>query len=523
MRYIILLLLILNSNLILLSKFELDPLSIDMQQNSTLIAKNNILIHYSLYATNNLTFYHPINLFDGKSWQRIPSEYEDDLGNKESFKLSENRNNIAIDNDNNIWVVGNTKGFYKWNGLEYKKYSIKDTYSDKRQYESIAIDSSDNIWLTTRVILAHEPPYINYFSEVFKYDGTDFEIVIKDSGNLSLGFTKMYVSSDGRIFIFRSSIFQNIIEITHSGAIASLTLKTPHFIIDSTRNEQRFARLNKVFEYKNEFWFALGSNSPPDPGVVIWDGEDKWKALSEVNNYRRRYTLFDGFINSDSLFADAEGIAVDAEGKLWIGGRGFLNYLDENERLVVPDLSDFLNKSTFYSHTIIPDSGKEPNENHIRFNSSPDSVVAVIKEIFNRDYVTKHEFGKISGLEGYIDDIVSSSDGSLWISFSFLGVLRYQPLLSNVEDIELSQVINIYPHPVANTDKLINISFGKSQFVSKINIFNLNGKILQRNNYETQLLDKVEIRLEDDNFIAGTYFAAIELKDKTIFRKFLIK
>lgn len=190
--------------------------------------------------------------------------------------------------------------------------------------------------------------------------------------------------------------------------------------------------------------------------------------------------------------------------------------------MVTPDIEGFLNKSTFYSSKYLNDPGKETPPRYEQFLNSSDSISTIVTELFNRDWTTQHTMGKIGNVGGRVESMTTTEDGSLWIVFFNLGVLRYQPLLSNVDEVTISEEINLYPQPVISNDKLINIVFENSQFVSNINIYNMNGKLIQRNKYDRQINDKIEMRLDNNDFVAGTYFAAIELKDKTIFRKFII-
>lgn len=514
--------LIFTSHFELTCEMELKSNSIKMQQSSSIITKNNRVIHYGLNVTNNLKYVYTINYFNGTSWELLPNEFIDTEKNKiDTFSFSKDKSNIAFDNSNNIWIASETDGYYRWNGFDYEKYQINDQFTDRRIFESIAIDSTNNIWLTTKVIIDHSLPFINYFSELYRFDGNNYKLIMLDEISTSLGFSKIFVNTDNNILAVRISNKDNLLTISQNDKIDYSVLNTPHYIIDSTKYEKRFPRVHKIVENNKELWFCLGQNDPADPGIVIRKSESIWEALDENNNYRQVHTN-KGFGSKDSLFAVANGMTVDNEGKIWVGGAGFLNYLNDENMLVTPNIEDFLNKSIFYSRDIITDEGSEAPEEKINFLRNTDSIITVVKEIFNRDFSTKHLLGKTGNVGGSVEDLVYTDDGSLWISFKQLGILRYQPNYTNVENVSTSESISLYPQPVTSADKLINIEFGKMEAVSEVSIFNMAGKLILSNNYDSQLYDKIEMKLDNIDFIAGSYYATIQLKDRTIFRKFII-
>lgn len=507
---------------LLFSQFKIENQDVNTQQKTSLISKDNKVLLYGLNMTNQGYRYFPINLFDGVNWVSIPSYFKE--GNRiDTLEFNKSYNNVIFGNESYIWIAGSTNGFYKWNGNKLEKYFLDDNLKSIREYKSIGMDSLKNIWLTTRVILANGPGVISFYSELIKFDGINYTIVAstKDIPK-HLGYGSIYVSSDNRVLVTSLTINNNLLVIMPNGDIEYKTIPTPHHAYDSLRFEQRFARVVDIYaDSKNNLWFSIGRNDPSDPGLVVLRNNNKWDVYTEHNNYPLIHSSY-GFPNRDSLFRECYGVTEDKKGTIWVGGAGFLNYIDENNMLVTPNIDDFLNKSTFYRSEIITDSGKEAPPSWLKFLNSSDSIATIVSELFNRDWTTQHTLGKIGESGGLVESMTSTEDGSIWIAFTHIGVLRYQPLITSVEDISVSQEINLYPQPVTSADKLINIAFENPQYVSNINIYNMNGKLIQRNKYDTQITDKIEMRLDNNDFVAGTYFAAIELKDKTIFRKFII-
>lgn len=522
MKRISIILILILAPFILFSQFKLENQNIKMQQNTTLVSKHNKVLLYGLYMTNQGYSYYPINLFDGTNWDSIPSYFKED-NRIDTLEFRKGYDNIIFGNEGNIWIVGSTNGFYKWNGNKLEKYFLDDNLKSIREYTSIGMDSSRNIWLTTRVTLQSAPQFINYYTELIKYDGQSFEIVADNKKINQLGFSKIFINSTNKVFVTSIDVKNNLLTVESNGSINISTIPTPHHIYNPDRFEQRFLNPISIMEDTDKnIWFALGAGGPQDPGLIVLKNDNTWKVYTEHNNYPLKFTTLDPFSNRDSVFSVCNAITEDKNGIIWVGGTGFLNYIDKNDMLVTPNIEDFLNKSTFYSSEIIADPGKEAPPSQLEFLNSSDSIATIISELFNRDWTTKHTLGKIGNSGGRVESMTTTEDGSIWIAFLHIGVLRYQPSITNIEDISVSQEINLYPQPITSADKLINIEFEKPEYISSINIYNLNGKLLQRKKYDTQITDKIEMRLDNNDFIAGTYIVAIELKNKAIFRKFII-
>lgn len=520
LKYI--LLIILTCVVTLNAKLVLKPATVRIQQQAKLISKDNKVIMYGLQLTNLLQSHYLIDYFNGDSWRDIPNIYIDNE-RIDTLRFSNTESSIIFDREGNLLLCGETNGYYSWDGKDLQKFQIDDDLKSKRKYISIALDSLGNIWLTTKIILEKQQFYEISYSELIKYDGNEYRIIEDTKGKKgNFGFTKLFVSSNNQLFAITSELNDNLIIVSSNEEIQIQTLPTPHHIIDSQRFEQRFAKVIDIFEdSNNRIWFSLSSNDPRDPGIVILRADNNWDVLTEHNNYPLRFSN-KGFSDRDSLFMECFTVSEDLNGKIWVGGTGFLNYIDENDMLVTPNIEDFLNKSTFYSLEIITDQGKEAPPSQLKFLNSSDSISSIIIELFNRDWTTKHTMGKIGENGGKVESMTTTEDGSIWIAFTQIGLLRYQPTKTSVENISVSQNVNLYPQPITSNDKLINIEFENPNYVSNINIFNMNGKLIQRNNYDSQLYSKIEMRLDNVDFIAGTYFAAIGLKDRTIFRKFII-
>ena len=92
--------------------------------------------------------------------------------------------------------------------------------------------------------------------------------------------------------------------------------------------------------------------------------------------------------------------------------------------LVTPNIDDFLNKSTFYSSEILADSGKEAPQAQLDFLNSSDSISTIISELFNRDLKTQHILGKIGESGGKVESMTTTEDGSIWIAFTQVVMIR---------------------------------------------------------------------------------------------------
>lgn len=85
-----------------------------------------------------------VDCFDGGQWRTVSAS--DDF----PFSRADRLNDIVVGRDGRIWVSG-IQGIASFDGSRWTKYSVEDSLSSWREYQSLACDSSGNVWAATRI------------------------------------------------------------------------------------------------------------------------------------------------------------------------------------------------------------------------------------------------------------------------------------------------------------------------------------------------------------------------------------
>src|SRR5690606_34174576 len=80
----------------------------------------------------------------------------------------------------------------------------------------------------------------------------------------------------------------------------------------------------------------------------------------------------------------------------------------------------------------------------------------------------------------------------------------------------LAQKFNLYPNPATN---IVNITNGENMLVSKIEVYDITGKLITTENYN----NKTEIQLNVEHLASGTYLLHLKTNEGTAVKKLVKK
>ena len=491
--------------------------------------ENEVINIYQMYGIisyeNKVALYgqrsgiYAVDFWDGEKWNDVPLIYDAGDGALDTIRFPmPPRKQVTFGPSGDLWI-GGPGGYFRWDGNTMTKYPIGiDNYPVKPTITGITFDSTGNIWFNAEITIIYERPgkiNIGYATNlIIKYDGTEYSI-IDSTKFVGYGHGKGNITtSDGRVIFHNYSIHKNkdnLIIFNGSGS-SKITLKTPHNIIENYSNFT--AMINDIFEDdEGNIWFALGANDYDydDSGISVMRKDGSWFALGGKEGYKSLENWNNPFW--DSTFVDAFGITQDNSGRIWVSGQGFINVLDEDNNLVIPDTNDLFDNSVFYGLKI----GTGKIDERLRdVVINPDSLTRRIFHLMLHLHYYMYPTNEVPG-------ITATEDGSLWIAFGGLGVLRYKPSSVNVEENNFVDECNIFPQPLSVSNPELNIIFGLEQQVSGLHIFDLQGKIIYTKDITpAEPVRRMKFNLSSAALSSGTYYAAIYIGDKIIFKKLII-
>jgi hypothetical protein len=430
---------------------------------------------------------------------------------------------IEFDPYGNLWLCA-YKGFFKWNGEFFEKYSIEDSLTDKRQYRTMCFDSIGNSWLTAVCLLKdtiiNNIHYIEELNQLIKYRSKNYTIVDQTISAYNYGddFGLMTLK-DGRVLVHKMVLScpdeTNLFIYDNDGIDTSLFIRSPHNIISQEYNIAS-SYINKIIEDHNKnIWFSLDYNSDcNEPGLVQWKKDGSWKTYSKEDGMRALFYKNFNNLGFDTVYSPCYGMAQDVSGNIWVGGSNLLNIINNNI-LIPPDSTSFFNNLTFYAREFPSETYYDEYRNY-----QIDSLFYLIQNLFKKDiyYPSSHFQNKVT-------DITITSDGNIWFSLLGLGILRYSP---NSTDVKIQcknyEEIEIYPQPISTDNKQFFISFKNTiTYPIKIKIYDLWGREyncdIQKNNED---FNSATVIFNENSISPGAYFINVYLNEKVINKKIII-
>ncbi|MGA2297320.1 MAG: T9SS type A sorting domain-containing protein [FCB group bacterium] len=266
-------------------------------------------------SLNGNTDKYGVNYFENGVWKNPGLDARTDI-----FYDSLILNKIICDKSGNIWIAG-LRGLYKYDGINWSKYAIKDSYEKDREFKLIACDSLNNIWSFSDVTFyTYIPQYDFYMGTIINEDlykltdSTWTRQLHADSVN-----SDKYMAYFRDIEFDRDNIFYGVYPTSLTMKVDTLWRKKN---IISPMNDTSWSSPNKIIPYdSNNFWvcFDISINqdySMNNGGVTHWNG-NIWEIFSNKE--------FNANINSALEIKD---MIIDKNNNKWFGAEQFLYKYD---------------------------------------------------------------------------------------------------------------------------------------------------------------------------------------------------
>lgn len=193
---------------------------------------------------------------------------------------------IAVDKKNNIWI--GSDGLIKFDGVNFTKYTSKDTEIPVDFIHSLTIDSKDNIWFSSS---SHRE------GGLVKYDGTTWNIFTPENSDLPMnGVRDIVIDKSDNVWLaqYRSLGESCLVKISKD----LWTIYT-----------------DKEFGFSPVFWGNIEINSKNQVCGAI-----DYTLSNKISNPRPQAMIFDG-VNCKQLkydnFSNVQSITVDNEDNIW--------------------------------------------------------------------------------------------------------------------------------------------------------------------------------------------------------------
>jgi len=461
-----------------------------------------------------------VEYFDGQRWSTIPLYYKNQQGTNDTITLDwYTGKGLAFDSTGHIWLCANL-GVYHYDGTTWIKHAINDEFADQRKYTNIAFAPNGSAYVTAeypKLYAFQNGVKIvdRYTTVLMKFDGTSFSIIDSTEGGLTgLGTDGgFHLLKNGKLLVHlyipgNRAYYTNNLSIydTHNNDAKTIhTLYNPHFL----RSDDKFeysTYVNDIFEDKSgNVWFSLEGTSQTDYGAVVWKNDNTW----DVVKGPMRYNSFGQDPPGDSVYYPISAIKQDINGEMWIAGAIVLNKL-------LPDLTlkqvttDFFDKSVVYTTSYTPTNTFYDTDSIIKYLSDISCNCLV------NNFASPHP-ARVRGIE-------TTADGSVWFAVDELGIIRYKPLLSGVDNDAASsdEPFTVHSTGIGSNDKEITLSFSTPFSMKGVALYDVGGNRVYSHNLNQT--SELQYHLSfPENISNGVYILAVVGYDRTFFRKIWVK
>ena len=334
---------------------------------------------------------------------------------------------IKVDSENRIWV-GSDSGLVEINNGIWKVHNTNNSKLSKNDIKDLSIDNSKQLW----VLLDNS---------IYKYKNNEFELVSSEKGG-----DVFAVDSDGNVWL-------------------------------------AYDRSYDLYKYENGKWILKNKgtringqtiyNITIDKNNVVW----LEKSLENgVNCFKNDSLYFYEFNNTGIPFSNPTSVTVDSTNSVWFSdSEAFIKFDQVTNEWTYYDkeFSDIINESVNF-RAIQFDKYNTPflTSRHPRINSIPLQLYIMRNNklesyLLDSFYLKDDDFRQKSPSPMAID-----LDGNVWIHISDVGLLKYDPSISNVKLLPNSNY-TIYPNPTTSS---LSIELENESLANSYKITDTKGK-----------------------------------------------
>lgn len=210
---------------------------------------------------------------------------------------------IAVDKKNNIWI--GSDGLIKFDGVNFTKYTSKNTGIPVDFIHSMRIDSKDNIWFSSS---SHRE------GGLVKYDGVNWTVTTPDNSDLPMnGVRDIAIDKNDNVWLA---------QYTYLGKSCLVKMS----------NDTWSTYTNEELGFTPAWWGNIEINSKGQVcGAIDYTYSDK------VFNPRPQAMIFDG-VNCKQLkydnFSNVQSITVDNEDNIWCKSKNGFAVFDGSSWLI---------------------------------------------------------------------------------------------------------------------------------------------------------------------------------------------
>jgi len=193
---------------------------------------------------------------------------------------------ISVDKKNNIWI--GCDGLIKFDGVNFTKYTPKDTEIPVEFVHSIEVDSKDNVWFSSSSALE---------GGLVKYDGTNWTVFTPDNSDIPMnGVRDIAIDENDNIWLA---------QYRYLGETCLVKISNDTWTIYT----------DQEFGFAPVFWGNIEMYSRNQVCGAI-----DYTLSNIVNNPRPQGIIFDG-VNCKQLlfdnFSNVHSITVDHDDNIW--------------------------------------------------------------------------------------------------------------------------------------------------------------------------------------------------------------
>lgn len=222
---------------------------------------------------------------------------------------------ITLDPSGNIWVAGK-RGISKFDGVNWKSFTIQDTATDRREFTAIACDSSGLIWTTSCITTIVRKIFDNLYQwdkqpAIHSFDGEKWTTYWPNAAFRLPAGDLLHIEADG------------------SGKVYALG---PQTTVPPTYGLGFYIFENDAWKSYNLSGHSQASKSKQPTGMSVAPDHSVWvtfafpddSKLISGNVHRYFEGTWTGYDTTNGIRGNTSPtLAVDPQGRVWLGSNAW--------------------------------------------------------------------------------------------------------------------------------------------------------------------------------------------------------